>query len=157
MVCISSSSVVSRFIATTKPWISSVTSAPTRCAPRSWPLFLSKITFAMPWSSPSATALPLPTKGKRPTRISLVELHHLGAGRDPDALLLERLARECGYLGVLDRHDLRQHLDDGHVGTHGAVEPRKLDDDPSQADERHRLRHPGEIHHLDVVPYQLLV
>ena len=32
--------------------------------------FLSKIVLTMPWSSPSATALPLPAKVKRPTRMS---------------------------------------------------------------------------------------
>ena len=37
-VWISSSSVVSNFIAMVKPWISSVTSAPTMCAPRSCPV-----------------------------------------------------------------------------------------------------------------------
>ena len=65
-MCISSSSVVSRFIATTKPWISSVTSEPTMWAPSNWPVFLSKITLTMPWSSPCAIALPLPTNGKPP-------------------------------------------------------------------------------------------
>src|SRR5690606_10859425 len=53
---ISSSSVVSRFIATTKPWMSSVTSAPTMCAPRSWPVFASKIVLTRPSGSPSAIA-----------------------------------------------------------------------------------------------------
>ena len=64
----------------------------------------------------------------------LVELGHLGAGDDLDALLLELLARERGDLGVLDRQDLRQHLDDGHLGAHRAVERRELDADRAGAD-----------------------
>src|SRR5882757_2048704 len=51
---ISSSSVVSRFMAMTKPWISSVTSAPTIWAPSSLPVLASKTVFTSPSGSPSA-------------------------------------------------------------------------------------------------------
>jgi hypothetical protein len=87
----------------------------------------------------------------------LVELRHLGAGHDPDALLFERLVRERGDLRVLDRQDLRQHLDDGHVRTHGAVERRELDADRPRADDQQRLRHPVGVHCLEIGPDQLLV
>ena len=40
------------------------------CAPISWPVLASKIVFTNPSGSPSAMALPLPTKGNRPSLIS---------------------------------------------------------------------------------------
>ena len=114
-----------KFIAITKPWISSVTSGPTIWAPRSSPLPASKMVLIIPWSSPSAIALPLPTKGKRPTltlRPSALAL----ASVDPteaicgwqsvqprDLRLVERMDRE-----TLDGLDADHALMLGLVGEH---------------------------------------
>ena len=87
----------------------------------------------------------------------LVELGHLGAGHDLDALLLEALAREGGDLGVLDRQDLRQHLDHRHLGAERAVERGELDADRARADHQQRLRHRCRHHRLEIGPDQLLV
>ncbi len=59
----------------------------------------------------------------------LVELRHLGTGEDLDALLLERLAGEDCNLGILDRQDLRQHLNHRHLGAERAIERGELDAD----------------------------
>ena len=77
--------------------------------------------------------------------------------RNLDALLLERLAREAGDLGVLDRQDLRQHLDHRHLGAEGAVERGELDADGAGADHQQRLRHLLRDHRLEIGPHQLLV
>src|SRR5712671_1207863 len=77
-----------------------------------------------------------------------VELRYFGAGYDLHAPLFERVAREGGNLGVLDRQDLRQHFDDGHFRAHGAVERRELDADRAGADDQQRLRHPIGVHRL---------
>ena len=87
----------------------------------------------------------------------LVELRHLGAGHDLDALLLEALAREGRDLGVLDRQDLRQHLDHGHLGADRAIERGELDADGAGADHQQRLRHAVRHHRLEIGPDQLLV
>ena len=87
----------------------------------------------------------------------LVELGHLGAGENFDALLLETLARESGDLGVLDRQDLRQHLDHRHLGAERAVERGELDADGAGADHQQRLRHAVRHHGLEIGPDQLLV
>ena len=73
----------------------------------------------------------------------LVELGHLGVGVDLDALLLEALAREGLNLVVLDRQNLRQHLDHGHVGAERAEERGELDADGAGADHQQRLRNAG--------------
>ena len=70
MVAISSASVVSSTWPMAKPWIISVTSGPTMCAPSNAPVFASKIVLTSPSDSPSAIALPLPISGKRPIRSS---------------------------------------------------------------------------------------
>ncbi len=86
-----------------------MTSAPTMWAPRSWPVFLSKIVLTMPWSSPSAIALPLPTKGKRPTRMSL-----------PSALALASVRPTEGDLraavGAAGDFELVHRVDVGQAG-----------------------------------------
>ena len=51
-----SSSVVSRFIATTKPWINSVTSAPIMWAPSSCPVLASKMVLTSAASPASISA-----------------------------------------------------------------------------------------------------
>ena len=55
----------------------------------------------------------------------LVELRHLGAGEDFDALLLELLARKSGNLRILGRQNLRQHLDDRHLGAEACDRTRR--------------------------------
>ena len=87
----------------------------------------------------------------------LVELRHLGAGHDLDALPLEALAREGRDLGVLRRQDLRQHLDHGHFGAERAIERRELDADRARADHQQRFRHAVRHHRLEIGPDQLLV
>jgi hypothetical protein len=52
------------FIATTKPWISSVTSAPTMWAPMSLPVLASKIVLTRPSGSPSAIGLAVADEGE---------------------------------------------------------------------------------------------
>ena len=56
-----------------------------------------------------------------------IELCHLGAGKDLDALLFEALARKSRDLSILNGQDLRQHLDHSHLGAERAVERRELD------------------------------
>src|SRR5450759_87728 len=87
----------------------------------------------------------------------LVELGHLGVGQDFDALLLEALAREGLNLVVLDRQDLRQHLDHRQLSAERAVERGKLDADGAGADHQQRLRNAGRRHGLKVSPHQFLV
>ena len=57
--------------------------------------------------------------------LALVELRHLGVGVDLDALLLEALAGMRGDLVVLDRQDLRQHLDHRHLRAHACGRRRR--------------------------------
>ena len=87
----------------------------------------------------------------------LVELGHFGVGQDLDALLLEALARKRLNLVILDRQDLRQHLDHGHLGAERAVERGELDADGAGADHQQRLRNAGRRHGLKVSPHQFLV
>ena len=72
---------------------------------------------------------------------ALLDLRHLGAGQNLDALLLEVFARERRDLGILDRQDLRQHFDDRHLRAHGAIERGELDADRARAHDEQRLRH----------------
>ena len=88
------------------------------------------------WVLPSAVSTVAVTR-----IVALLDLRHLGAGEDPDALLLEALAGERGDLLVLDGQDLRQHLDDRHLGAHRAVERGELDADGARADDEQRFRH----------------
>ena len=69
----------------------------------------------------------------------------------------KRLRAKAGDLGVLDRQDLRQHLDHGHLGAHRAVERGELDADRAGADHQQRLRHLVRHHRLEIGPDQLLV
>ena len=86
-----------------------------------------------------------------------VELGHLGAGENLDALLLEAFAREGGDLGILRRQDLRQHLDHGHLGAERAIERGEFDADGAGADDQERLRHAVGHHGLEIGPDQFLV
>ena len=88
---------------------------------------------------------------------ALLDLRHLRAGQDLDALLLEALAGEARDLGVLDGQDLRQQLDDRHLGAHGAVERRELDADRARAHDDQRFRHRVRHHRLEIGPDQLPV
>ncbi len=87
----------------------------------------------------------------------LVELRHLGAGQDLDALPLEALAREGGDLGVLSRQDLRQHLDHGHFGAERTIERGELDADGAGADDQQRFWNAVRHHGFEIRPDQLLV
>ena len=69
----------------------------------------------------------------------------------------KRLARQARDLGVLDREDLRQHLDHGDVGAHGVEERGELDADRAGADHQQRFRHPLRHHRLEIGPDQFLV
>jgi len=75
IVCISSSSVVSRFIATHVALDQLGDLGPTIWAPMSAPLFLSKITFTSPWSSPKRDRFAVADKRKAPD--ADVDLHFL--------------------------------------------------------------------------------
>jgi len=87
----------------------------------------------------------------------LLQFCHLGAAEDFDALLLEALARQGRDLGVLYGQDLRQHLDDGHLGAHGVEEGREFDTDRAGADHQQRFRHFFRDHRFEIGPDQLLV
>ncbi len=87
----------------------------------------------------------------------LVELGHLGVGVDLDALLLEALARKRLNLVILDRENLRQHLDDRHVAAEVTEERRKLDADGTGADHQQRLGDRRRHHGFEIGPDQLLV
>ena len=67
------------------------------------------------------------------------------------------LRANAGDLGVLDRQDLRQHLDHRHLGAERAVERGELDADRARADDQQRLRHAVRRHRLEIGPDQLLV
>ena len=62
-----SSSVASNFIANENELINSVTSTPTKCAPKIWPVLSSKIIFTKPSLSDKDKALPLADNGNLPT------------------------------------------------------------------------------------------
>ncbi len=64
---------------------------------------------------------------------ALLDLGHLGVEQDLHALLLELLLGKGGDFGILDRHDLRQKLDHGHVHAHGAIEGGELDADRARS------------------------
>ncbi len=66
---------------------------------------------------------------------ALLEARHFRARDDLDALLFKALARMGGDLGVLHRQDLRQQLDDRHLGAHRAIERGELDADGARADD----------------------
>ena len=61
--------MVSNFLAIEKPWINSVTSGPTICAPINSPVSSLNMVLISPSESPNAIALPFPTKGNLPTLI----------------------------------------------------------------------------------------
>ena len=60
-------------------------------------------------------------------------------------------------LVILDRQDLRQHLDHGHLGAERAVERGKFDADGAGADDQQRLRDCRRHHGLEISPHQFLV
>ena len=62
-----------------------------------------------------------------------------------------------GDLRVLDRQDLRQHLDHRHVAAEVAVERGELDADRAGADDQQRLRDRLRHHRFEIGPDQLLV
>jgi hypothetical protein len=64
----------------------------------------------------------------------LLKFCDFGIREDLDALLLELLARQPRNLGVLDGENLRQHLDHGDIGAHGAEERGEFDADRAGAD-----------------------
>src|SRR3569832_226485 len=86
----------------------------------------------------------------------LFELRHLGAGHDLDALFLEALAGKCLNLVVFDGQYLRQHFDDRHLGSEGAVERSELDADGAGADDEQRLRNRRRHLRLEIGPALLL-
>ena len=67
---------------------------------------------------------------------------------DVDALLLERLLELRGHGLVLDRHETRQQLDDGHLAAEAAVDRRELDADGAAAHDDQRLRNLLEVNRL---------
>ena len=122
-------------------------------------------------SSPSPSTLPTDADGRdqalgrEPLALAAAEVDvrghacwrlcrpcHLGAGQDLHALLLERLACQRGDLGVLDGQDLRQQLDDRHLGAERAVERCELDADRARAHDEQRLGHGLRHHGLEVGP-----
>src|SRR5215208_6414545 len=56
-----------------------------------------------------------------------------------DAALLERPGQLALAVGVLQRHQAGQYLDDGHLGPHGPPERGELDPDRARAEHDHRL------------------
>ena len=95
--------------------------------------------------------------GRGDAVIFLVQLRHLGAGENFDALLLKTLAREGGDLGIFRRQDLRQNLDNRHVSAQRAVERGEFDADRARADDEQRLRHAVRNHGLEIGPDEFLV
>ena len=86
-----------------------------------------------------------------------IELGHLCAGQNLDALLLEALASESLDFVILDWENLRQHLDHRHFGPKRAVERRELDADRARANHQQRLRNGRRHHGLEISPDQFLV
>ncbi len=74
-----------------------------------------------------------------------------------NAGLFKAFPGQCGDFVVLDGQDLRQHLDDRHLGAQRAVEGRELDADGARADDQQRFRHGVGHHRLKVGPHQLAV
>ena len=115
-------------------------------------------TAEMTRSTASVCVPPLPSSMVAVTpSAGLVELRHLGAGEDLDALPLEALAGEGGDLRVLHGQDLRQHLDHRDLGAQRAEERGELDADGARAHDEQRFRHLRRHHRLEVGPHQLLV
>src|SRR5271166_432437 len=87
----------------------------------------------------------------------LIELGHLGPGEYLDSLLLELLARECGNLDILNRQNLRQHLNHRYLCAECAIERCELNPDGAGPDDQKRFRQPVGRHRLEIGPHQLLV
>src|SRR5690606_12607850 len=65
---------------------------------------------------------------------------HLHSGKDFDALLLEGALELLGHVGVFDRHEAIQQLDDGHLGAHLMIEVGELHADRAGAADHEPLR-----------------
>src|SRR3954452_2468938 len=88
---------------------------------------------------------------------ALFDFRHFRAGENLDALLLEALAGERGDLGILDRQDLRQQFDDGHLASHRAIKRGEFDADRARAHDDERLRKLWQHHRFKIGPDQLAV
>src|SRR6516164_463761 len=86
-----------------------------------------------------------------------IELGQFGAGEYLDALFFEALAGKDGDLAILNRQDLRQHFDHGHLRAEGAVEGSEFDTDRARADNEQRFRYPIRHHGFEIGPHQFLV
>src|SRR5690606_4746652 len=65
---------------------------------------------------------------------------HLRCGKDFDALLLVGALELLGHVGVFDRHEAIQQLDDGHLGAHLMIEVGELPADRAGAADHEPLR-----------------
>src|SRR4051812_20523282 len=95
--------------------------------------------------------------GRDNTVALFIELRNLGVREYLDALFLKPLAREASDLGIFHGKDLRENLDDGHVGAHRVEEGGEFDADCAGADNQQRLRHLFRDHGFKISPNQLLV
>ena len=72
----------------------------------------------------------------------------LRVGQDLDPLFRQGFFEGLRNLRILDRQDVRQHLDQRHFGAKGVVEIGKLDPNRAGADDDHALRLGIENHRL---------
>ncbi|MNL43770.1 hypothetical protein D3C87_1662990 [compost metagenome] len=84
--------------------------------------------------------------------LGLFDLGDLGFGQELDAALFQPLAGEARNLGIFHRQDLRQELDDRHIGAQRAIEGGKLDADGARTHDDEALRHFGGLQRLEIGP-----
>jgi hypothetical protein len=77
---------------------------------------------------------------------------HLCPADDTNAVGLERLGQELAGLGLLEREEVRAHLDDGHRAAETGEDLAELDPDGTASEHDERRGHLGRLDRLAVGP-----